>query len=62
MEVWLESLLLSCAATAELIAAKLCCTGGFVGGSSNEEKYDPKDLMNLAIDELEEPIVFVSFK
>ncbi|GAA5875090.1 hypothetical protein JCM16303_005004 [Sporobolomyces ruberrimus] len=34
--------------------------GGFVGGSSNEEKYDPKDLMNLSIDQLEQPFVFVS--
>ncbi|GAA5958575.1 hypothetical protein JCM3765_006678 [Sporobolomyces pararoseus] len=35
--------------------------GGFVGGSSSEEKYNPKELMNLAINELEEPFVFVSF-
>ncbi|GAA5930319.1 uncharacterized protein JCM15063_004772 [Sporobolomyces koalae] len=34
--------------------------GGFVGGSSNEAKYHARDLMQLAIDELDEPFVFVS--
>ncbi|GAA6010570.1 hypothetical protein JCM11491_002976 [Sporobolomyces phaffii] len=34
--------------------------GGFVGGSSNEAKYDPRELMELSIDELEQRFVFVS--
>ncbi|GAA6064523.1 hypothetical protein JCM10212_004774 [Sporobolomyces blumeae] len=34
--------------------------GGFVGGSSREEKYHARELMNLAVNELDEPIVFVS--
>ncbi|KAK4047500.1 hypothetical protein OIV83_005413 [Microbotryomycetes sp. JL201] len=33
--------------------------GGFVSGSSNEEKYDPSDLLQRAIDN-NQPIVFVS--
>lgn len=35
--------------------------GGFVSGSSNEEKYDPSDLMTRAI-AINQPIVFVSIK
>lgn len=35
--------------------------GGFVSGSSNEEKYDPSDLMSRAIS-MNQPFVFVSIK
>lgn len=35
--------------------------GGFIGGTSAEDKYDPRDLMKRGID-LELPFVFVSIK
>lgn len=35
--------------------------GGFVGGTSAEDKYDPRDLMKRGLD-LDEPFVFVSIK
>ncbi|CEQ42040.1 SPOSA6832_03811 [Sporobolomyces salmonicolor] len=34
--------------------------GGFVSGSSSEAKYHPRELMHLAINELDQPFVFVS--
>ena len=35
--------------------------GGFVGGTSAEDKYDPRDLMKRGLD-VDEPFVFVSIK
>ena len=36
-------------------------TGGFVSGTSSEENYHPRELLDRAID-LEQPFVFTSFK